>query len=285
VKRALPLFIAALLAVSVSNSAFAQNVLSGTWTIQPGSSPSQIHLELRYEAGNEHRFNDEHDVAIDSVGLRPADLTSPSHPVHFALRRDAGVVDFTGTAGDGVGAGHYTFTPSPSYADAIASRGIERPSVEKQLVATLLDISPAYTDGLIAAGVRPSSFDKLIAFDALRITPQSIKTLRGAFGPLDEQQLITFTALHIEPQFASDMRAAGLTDLSAENYVSLKALHVDAAYIHELSALGYSGLSAGELTELKALHIDGAYIRRVRSHGYTHATVQQLVQLKALKII
>jgi hypothetical protein len=277
---------AALLAVALSSAAFAQNVLSGTWTIQPEASGDKIQLQLRYQLGNEDgRFQDSHDFSIESLGLRAGDLTSAPHSVQFTLRRDAGVVDFTGTIGDGVGAGHYTFAPSSSYPDAIASRGIERPDAQAQLIAALLDASLSYADGMIAAGLRPSSFDKFIAFRALRITPDSVRNLRRAFGPMNEDDVITFTALRITPEYAAQMRAQGLTDLDAHTLVSLKALHVDAAYIRELASLGYDRLSAHDLTELKALHVDADYIRRVESHGYKHPSIHQLVELKALRII
>jgi hypothetical protein len=278
---------ALLLAIAVSNTAaVAQNVINGTWAIQPGTSAGQVRLELRYpRPGESDRFEYQHDSSIESLGLRSSDLTSPSHPVHFVLRRDAGELDFNGTLGDGVGAGHYAFTPSGSYADAMASRGIGRPDVRAQLAATLLDASLSYANSMIAAGLRPSSFDKLIAFRALEITPDSVRSLRQAFGPMNEDDVITFTALHITPEYAAQMRAAGLADLDAHTLVSLKALHVDAAYIHDLASLGYDHLSAHELTELKALHVDAQYIRRVQSHGYKHPSIHQLVELKALHII
>ena len=265
---------------------FAQNVMNGTWSIQPGGNAGEIQLELRYSsARGADRSQNSHDFNVQTLGLRPEDISGPSHPVHFSLSRDAGTIDFTGTAGEGVGAGHYKFAPNRSYPQAIAARGMDRPDLEKQLVAVMLDISLSYADGVIAAGVRPSSFDKLIAFRALRITPESITSLRRAFGAMDEEQLITFSALHITPRYAAEMRAEGLTGLDSQSLVTLKALHVDAAYIHDLGSAGYSHLSANELTELKALHVDAQYIRRVESHGYKHPTVQQLVQMKAMKII
>jgi hypothetical protein len=257
VKAALGFALSALLLIAVANIALAQSVVSGTWTIQPGTSSGEVRLELRYPGpGESDRFEYRYDVSIESLGLRSSDLAAPSHPVHFVLRRDAGVLDFSGTLGDGVGAGHYTFTPSSSYTDAMASRGIGRPDVHAQLAATLLDASVPYADSMIAAGLRPSSFDKLIAFRALDITADSVRSLRRAFGAMNEDDVVTFTALHITP-----------------------------AYVRELASMGYEHLSAHELTELKALHVDAEYIRRVQSHGYKHPTIQQLVELKALRII
>jgi hypothetical protein len=219
------------------------------------------------------------------VGLQPGDLQGSSHPVRFTMHRDAGSIDFTGTAGDGVGAGQFTFTPSSAYDDAVAKRGFDRPSIREQLAAATLDISLSYIDAIDATGIHPGSYSKLIAFRALGVTSQSIRELRGQFPDMDEENVITFTALHITPQYASEMRAAGVSGVDAHTLVTLRALHVDPAYIKELASVGYANLSANDLTELKALHVDAAYIRRVQSHGYKHPTVRQLVQLKAMKIL
>jgi hypothetical protein len=287
VKRASVAIAAALLLFAAAVSpTFAQSALSGTWTIQPGYDAGDVQLELRYPRASEPGGSQtSHELSVESLGLRAEDLRGPSHPVHFALRRDAGVLDFTGMLGDGVGAGHYTFSPSVTYPQAISSRGIDAPDVDHQLAAVLLDVSLSYTDSIIALGIRPSSFDKLIAFRALRISPESIRGLRRAFGMLNEEDLITFTALHITPEYASQMRALGLAIRDPHTLVSLKALHIDAAYVHELASLGYDHLSAEDLTQMKAMHIDADYIRRVQSHGYKHPSIEQLVQLKALHII
>ena len=286
-KRSITAIFALVLVTALSGSVvFAQNVTTGTWSVQPASVPGKIELDLRAEdaSGSRHDHDSSQFTAQD-IGLQPGDLTGASHPVHFTLRRDAGSIDFTGIAGDGVGAGHFTFTPSGTYADAVAKRGYERPDNEHQLAATMLDISISYIDAIAATGIRPSSYDKLIAFRALGVTPQSISELRRQFGSMDEENVITFTALHITPQYAAEMRAAGISDLDPRSLVSLRALHVDTAYIKELGSLGYSNLSAHELEELKALHVDAAFIRRVQSHGYKHPTVQQLVELRAMRIL
>jgi hypothetical protein len=261
----------------------AQSVLTGTWTIQPSSTAGHIRLELRSD--DEHSSENSSKYTPADLGLQASDISGPSHAAHFAMRRDAGSIDFTGTLGEGVGSGHYTFSPSAAYRDALTKRGYGRPGIEEQLAATTLDISLSYIDAITATGVHPSDYGKLIAFRALGVTPQSIRDLRRQFGTMSDGDIITFTALHITPQYAADMRAAGVTDMDAHDLVSLRALHVDPTYIKELASVGYSNLSADQLTQLKALHVDADYIRRVQSHGYKHPTVQQLVQLKALKII
>jgi hypothetical protein len=279
-------FVIAALAVALlcaPITGLAENVLSGTWTIQPATTAGHVRLELRSD--NERSQHDSSNYTPADLGLSASDISAPSHAAHFTMRRDAGSIDFTGTLGDGVGAGHYTFTPSAAYGDALAKRGYARPSIEEQLAATTLDISISYIDSIAATGVKPSEYGKLIAFRALGVTPQSIRDLRGQFGSLDESDVITFTALHITPQYAAEMRAAGVSGVDQHTLVTLRALHVDPAYIQELASVGYTNLTANQLTELKALHVDADYIRRVQAHGYKHPTVQQLVQLKALKII
>jgi hypothetical protein len=281
----IPIFAMAFIAILWPSLALGQNTITGTWSIQPASTPGRIELELQTEDTSGRHSHDSSQFTPQEIGLQPGDLQSSSHPVHFVIRRDAGVVDFTGTAGDGVGAGHFTFTASDSYAGALAKRGIERPSGSEQLAAVTLDISLDYIDSVTATGIRPSSYGKLIAFRALGVTPEGIRDLRRQFGSMDEEDVITFTALHITPQYAAELRAAGVSDLDPHSLIALRAMHVDTAYIKELASLGYNNLSAQELQELKALHVDAAFIRRVQAHGYKHPSVQQLVELKAMKIL
>jgi hypothetical protein len=250
------LFALLFLAALTPAIGFAQNVITGTWSIQPANTAGRLELELRTNTETGHHSHDTSQFTVHDLGLQPADLEGASHPVHFTLRRDAGSIDFTGTAADDVAAGHFTFTSNPEYGDALAKRGLDRPTGEEQLAAVTLDISLSYIDGITSAGIRPTSYGKVIAFRALGIIPQSIRELRRQFGSLDEEGLITFSALHITP-----------------------------GYIQELASAGYTNLSAHELTELKALNVDGAYIRRVQAHGYKHPTVRQLVELKAMNIL
>lgn len=257
-QQALVLAVAIVVAAAMARvPSLAAEALNGTWTIASIGTSETVELELRRPRSVEaDRVNITHDLDLRALGLQPADLTAAPHAAHFSLRRDAGVVDFSGIVGNGAGAGSFTFTPSQEYRQAISSRGIETPDDEKQLVATLLDISLGYTDGVIGAGVRPSSFDKLVAFRALGITGDGMRTLKHAFGDLSEEDYITFTALHITPEYAAQMRALGLPDLTAHDLVTLKALRIDSDYVH-----------------------------RVQAHGFKHPTVQQLVQLKAMHIL
>lgn len=254
-KRVLAAVVTMALAVALLPvMARAADVAGGTWTIQPGRTGERVQLELRWDGEDSDSYNS--GFRLEDLGLQRKDLESPAHSVHFVVRRDAGTVDFTGTAGDGVGSGRFTFDPSAAYRDAMAKRGYGVRNLHEQLAAVALDISLSYTDSIAATGIKPSTYENLIAFRALSITPQSIADLRRQFGPLDEQDVITFSALHI-----------------------------DASYIKELASVGYTNLSAHEITELKALHVDAGYIRRVQAHGYKHPTVRQLVELKAMRIL
>jgi hypothetical protein len=254
-KRALAALVTMALAITLLPVVvLAADSTDGTWIIQPARSGEKVQLELRWDGEESDNYNSS--FRLEDLGLQRRDLDSPAHSVHFVVRRDAGTIDFNGSAGDGVGSGRFTFSPSSAYRDAMAKRGYDIPNVREQLAALTLDISLSYTDAIAATGVKPSSYGNLIAYRALGITPQSIADLRRQFGSLGEQDVITFSALHI-----------------------------DAGYIKELASVGYTNLSAHEITELRALHVDADYIRRVQAHGYKHPTVRQLVELKAMRIL
>ncbi|MGZ3553143.1 MAG: hypothetical protein ACXWNK_13730 [Vulcanimicrobiaceae bacterium] len=265
--------------------AAAQSQMAGTWTIQPARD-GYVHLSLRYMPDATQRATDDYssDVALATLGLTPAQISGANHDASFSIARDAGTVAFAGTLGQGVGAGHFTFVPSAVYAAELAKRGIDAPGTHGQLAATMLDLRIDYVDAMASAGYPTKSFERLITFRALHITPGYARTLRSAFGDIDEERLVSLSALHVTPQYASDLRNAGVTGLDARMLVQMKALGVDAAYIKELADAGYPHLSANQLTQLRALHIDKTYINRLESHGMKNLSIEDLVRLKALNI-
>lgn len=203
----------------------AQTPLTGTWTIEPSGAvhSGMVHLRLRLSRND----SDGNDLALASLGLQQRDFDAAPHPASFALTRDAGRIDFSGTLGDGTGSGRFTFSPNPAYAAVMEQHGWSIKGGDYALAAVLLDISRAYADGLLAQGARISSFEHLIALRALGVTSQ----------------------------YAGELAGVGYRSLTDTNLIQLKALGVDAAYVRYLAAHGYRNLSVSQLVRLKALKV------------------------------
>ena len=275
-----------LLASAALTAAYAGDgsIRAGTWSISPADTAGQVQLELR-SAGNGGENESDHSIALARLGLRPSDLEGGSHDVRFALRGEAGQVDFTGSASRGTGAGNFTFSPSASFAQGVSSRGIPAPEDRALLSAVLLDVTLGYIDAIRGSGVQVTRFDRIIALRALGATAQSAAALRSSFGSLDDEELITLTALHVDANYTRDLAASGYRGLTAHDVVTFRALHVDGAYIRAIGDAGYRGVSAHDLITLKALHIDGAFIRNAQAHGFSHPTIQQLIRLKVMNVL
>src|SRR5687767_519026 len=92
-----------------------QATQTGTWTAtsnrEVGKVILSIHAEPNSQWGRSYAFN-------ELQGLGGAD-----GPAQFSLAREAGTVAFEGSFREGKGAGHFTFTPAPDFAEQMARLG------------------------------------------------------------------------------------------------------------------------------------------------------------------
>lgn len=265
---------------------FAQSENAGTWSIHPSSQAGSVELELVSRHEPTQKWDDRQTVTISAqrLGLTQAQVGGPPAQHSFVIRSDAGSVEFNGTVGDDVGAGHFAFTPDRGYSAQLARRGIDAPPDRKLLFATIEDLTLAYIDAMARAGYPSKKFSELMSFRALDITPESAQRLRAAFGAVDAKQLVELTALHVTPEYAKSLRDTGIGDLDLHEIVEMKALGVDAGFVQSLRAQGYPGISSREVVEVKALHVDADYINELASAGYSHLPLRQLVELKSLHV-
>ncbi len=228
-------------------------VITGTWSMQ--TADGQAQFETRWSSPDGHHNNDSsHTVSLADLGF--ANNQTPNGHVTFKQHRDAGDFVFDGWLNNGDGGGTYTFTQNAAFFNELKRRGYDVNDEEgKMMTAATLDITMAYVNSIEALGYR------------------------GDFN-----HLVTFRALNITSQYVSEMKNAGIGDLSENEIVSLKALKVDQKYVSELASVGFSHLSARDLVTMKALKIDSAYIKYLAGHGFRNLTVHQVVEMKAERI-
>jgi hypothetical protein len=191
------------------------------------------------------------------AGLSGASLQSSAQAaVRFALTRDAGRLDCTGSGAMRRAAGTCRFTADRSFASFLVASGVSRPSDEEMLNMAMVGTSRALVQGLRNA----------------------------RFGMPSPSDLIAMTAVGVTPEYIRDLAAHGFRPSKPADLIPLKALNVTPAYIWSLRSVGYDRLTADELIQLKALGVSADFIAGLQRRGYRNLAVSRLVQLKALSI-
>lgn len=236
--------------------AAAQDTFGGTWALrfaEPGEVSATraadgdsviVHVALRTPGLNTFYI-----PASRFEGLGAAQIASSSGElVRFRLPHDAGTFTFNGAFRRGQGTGDFTFAPDPAFADALARRGIVRPTPAQQFSLARHDVSLAYVDELAAQGYP-------------RPTPNSLD--RAGMSGADLEYL-------------REMGTLGYRLGTLDALVSLSNNGVDPAYVRELASLGYSGLSADELRRLRSQGVTADTIRRMNDRAERRLSREEL---------
>src|SRR5689334_7841743 len=103
-----------------------------TWSVFRAKLPSsgdnvQLTIESRWNSNSRSMWSNDHSLG-ELTGFSPAQLDGASGPVRFALARDAGRLDCSGTAGRMTGKGVCSFTPDGSFGEYLRARGMGYPT-------------------------------------------------------------------------------------------------------------------------------------------------------------
>ncbi len=242
--------ITAALMLVINAIGAADTPLTGTWSVQLGYDPVNVQFGARYDS--DHGYSDwSRDVPMSSLaGLTRDQLQSNGANVRFDLVREAGTLHCTGYASHGGGGGTFIFTPSASFSDALAARGISRPDDGQQLRMAMANVTIAFIDMLR----RNSS--------AITTTDEIIRVLNHG----------------VDERYVTGLAAIGYKNLSAEDLVRLRDHGVTVDYAQGMLALGYHA-TPEELIRLRDHGVTLDFVKRVRDRGY-NATVEQLIRLR-----
>lgn len=304
-------FVAASALASAANPAAAQSV--GRWAISTRSEdPGRVQLRLEYSETSEGGSSNSSwssPVSLADAGL-PADrLRGPIAPVTFQIQREPGVFSCTGSAGEGSGAGQFTYAPSAKFDDALASRGFGRPTWHQSLElaisgttlafadqirasaqhATVADlvrvvqhgVNPRYIADLSALGYHVNSLDQLVRLRDHGVSPDFIRAVQTAgYRSLSPDDLVRLSDHGVREKYIADMRAAGYAQVTADQLVTLRDHGVSPRFIGDLAAAGYKNLTTEDLIALRDHGVSTAFVDRLKSHGYTNLSVRDLIRLR-----
>lgn len=214
----------------------------------------------------------------DLEGLTAADLDS-GRPVTFRLRREAGVVTFSGRFRNGEGEGTLRYDGDAVYWSRIAAMGIANDwSKERyQLLALpLLDVRTDYIAALRREGAMGALRD-YVGMKAVGVAPELVREVKPLVaGPLKPHDLMSFAALGVTPNYAREMRSV-FSGLKASDLSGMKALGVTPAYVAEMRSAGARIRTASDAQSFRALGISAAAVRRTVARGKANPGVADVM--------
>ena len=314
-RRLAALVIAASLIAAIAPLAAgaANSPTVGRWSIvSRGDDQSRVQLRLEYSENTDGGYSNSSwssPVPLADAGITADRLRGPIGAVSFQIAREPGTFSCTGSAGEGSGAGQFTYAPNARFDDALSSRGFGRPSYQQSLElaiagttlafadqvrtsaqrATVADlvravqhgVNPRYLADLAALGYKVGSLDQLVKLRDHGVTTEFVKAVQAAgYHNLSPEDLVRLADHGVRERYISEMRAAGYTQVSADQLVTLRDHGVTPRYIGDLATAGYKNLSADDLVALRDHGVSVSFVDRLKTHGYTNLSVRDLIRLR-----
>ncbi len=275
------LFLASL---SIASACTAQGVEWIGFTLEP-SRDGEIRAEFRDLDRDRHRgdnnwstsFHPPHLVGLDAASFRAAG----THPIRFALVREAGRLDCSGQGGNAYASGNCRFSPDARFTQLLASRGIGRPTRDQAFGLMAINARGELIEAVAAARYPTPTVDDLMALTALGVDGSYIRGLaQVGYRPASIDTLVQFKALNITPQYIGGFVRGGHGNMDPDDLVQMRVMNITADYIAGFERLGYRNLPVQKLVELKALDITPEFVRAVQSEAGGQPSVGDLVERK-----
>jgi len=279
--------------------------IRGTWTVQADGDRVQLTVVRDHSDWGQS-------IRRSELPLTDAQINSSTEtPVHFALNRDAGVIDFNGSFERGEGVGRFVFTPSANYVATLRSLNVASEDVlddDKLFSLAMHDVSANFIRDMQALGYRENlqsyvrfrihgvttdfvrdlrslGYDKLTAEDLVRfrihgVSPEFIREMKDLGFATTAEDLVRFRIHGVTPEFVKAMRDMDVRDLSSESVVRMRIHGVSENYVRELRDLGYKSLSSDDLVRMRIHDVSTSFIRELANAGYHGIPVDKLVQMR-----
>ena len=287
----LPLLLAAIAATACSASAAENDKDRGPlgtvrWIVDEaeGGKPGEVQLSFR-TGSSRGNSNWSHSYALaDLPGFSPAALQARANsPVRFALRRPAGQLDCSGTAGSGQGTGTCAFAANAGFAQQLVSRGIGHPTERQSYSLTLGNVGLEVLDELARNGYQKPDIDTLVSLGIFKVTPDFVRSIAAAGYRLgDPEGLVKFRIFDIDADYIRAMAAIGpqFQSLGAEDLVQFKIFKVSPELVRAYSQLGYDKLDRQDLVAMSIHGVSPSFITEMARFGYRGVPAQKLVEMR-----
>jgi hypothetical protein len=246
----------------------------------------RIHATFRDESRSRHErnwssgFKPSEMIGLDVSGFR----AGGSRPLRFAIIREAGRLECSGSGGNANARGNCRFTANPGFLRLLASRGIGRPTRDQAFGMMALNVRRELVDALAAARYPTPRIDDLVALTAVGADGRYIAGLAQAgYRPRSVDTLVQFRALDISPAWIGGFARIGYANLPADQLVQLRALDISPQFIAGLDRAGYRRLPVETLVQFKALGISPEFAASARRRGGGNPpSADELVRMRVL---
>src|SRR6478672_9741475 len=176
------LFAVLLASITISSACVAQPSDWIRFTLEPERGNGELKASFRHD---ENGRGENH----WSSGFKPSELIglnvagfyqAGSRPLGFAIVREAGRLDCSGTGGGSHAAGNCRFTANPAFTQLLTRRGIGRPSQEQAFGLMAVNARRELIEAVGTARYPTPTIDDLIALSALGVNGRYIADLARA---------------------------------------------------------------------------------------------------------
>lgn len=284
--RFLPLMALPLAIAAVATTTGGTTAEPLDFSLQAQGDGSNSIAATFFTPGERHHHWNSQFRATEFDGLDVAALrSSGSNPVRFAMIRESGRLDCSGSGGLGHANGRCSFAPQPAFGAMLAASGVGTPKGDGWLSMFAVDVHRSLVEALAAANYPPPNVDQLIELSAVGVSGDYIRALSAAgYRPSSLDDLVEMRAVGVTPEWIASFGRAGLGRLPASQLVELRALGIDAEYVASMRALGFASMKPDDLVELKALGVTADYVASMRNAGYADLKADDLVEMKALGV-
>jgi hypothetical protein len=283
--RCLAFLLAILLAsITISSACVAKPADWAQFTLraQPGTDRLKASFSRDGDGRGEHQWSTGL-KASELIGLSTGFYTAGSRPLAFAVVREAGRLDCSGSGGGGYATGNCRFAADPAFTQALVSRGIARPTEGQAFSLMAVNARRELVEAIAAARYPTPSIDDLMALRALGVNGRYIADLsRAGYRPQDINSLIEFKALNITPEWIGGLVRIGYANIPSSELVQLKALNITADYIAGFDRVGYRHLPASTLVQFKAVGVTPEFAAAAQLRRAAQPSADELVQMRVL---
>jgi hypothetical protein len=256
-----------------------------SFTLTPSTKGSDhVQLTLITSSGRSQSLNSTSVRVSELTGLDPAGITAnKSVPLRFALRREAGVLDCTGTAARGRGNGTCGFETNKAFADALDSRGLGRPSPMQAFYLACGNVGISLVDELKQQGYRNIAIGDLVGAAVQGITPDYVRGIAAAGYRLRSlDQLVGFRIQGVTPEWLRGLALAdpALARASAEDVLGMRIQGVSPAWARALAELGYRGIPPRQLVAMRIHGISPDFARAAIARTGRRPDPNELVAMR-----
>jgi hypothetical protein len=250
------------------------------WSIDRDGSSADAHkiqltIESRWSANNHSMWSNDRPIS-DLQGLTAAQLTGPRGPVRFALVKDAGRLDCSGTAGNLSGSGACSFTADPGFTSYLQARGMGTPTSQQAFTLTMSGVGRDLVDSMQEIGYARPTVEQLSSMGIHGVTADFIRGLaRSGYRLKSADDLVNFAIHGVTLDYIREMAAINpkLQRLSGDELVNMRIHGVTPDYVRQIAAMGpqFREIGADDLVNF-AIH--GARPDLVRAYAaYTRGAL------------